>query len=233
MPYWSNKLPTHSKHMGFDLIRTPATGTIHATVTSDELLVCDTHYFHGRTMPCERFQTDAAGERIAGNCQACAESMPFRSHVYVSVFDSKTQEHNIFECTTHAAKPLEDYRVAVGTLRGCIIRATRPKGLANSKVIIETNTFNPQRTILPNAPNLILALSVIWRLPPTSLALEHQKGGTNTSDDRRVPAKNHVRTRPEPLNRMRRQPDNSQDPPTIGEVLAGNGRQKQEANLRD
>jgi len=214
MPTWSTELPKAEKHMGYDLRRTPQFGRLHAIVTCDDLLVCDTHFWGGRTTPCERHQQAPDGSLTAGNCPACNEAMPYRTHVYVSAFDTKTREHFVFECTAHAAKPLEDYRLANGTLRGCIINATRPKGLKNSKVVIETNTANLARVQLPLPPDLVLALSTIWRLPTTGLRERREK--------HRNP---EVTTRKEALDRMREQPNNQSDPPTVGEILKGNGEQ--------
>lgn len=212
MPAWSNELPKIKKHMGYDLVRTPQSTAIQAIITCDELLVCDTHFWGGRTVPCERKKQEPDGSLTAGNCSACNEAVPFRTHVYVSVFDCKTHDHFIFECTAHAAKPLQEYRQANTTLRGCIMYAVRPKGIKNAKVVIQTNTANLQRVRLPQPPNLILALSTIWRLPLTGMAIEDQRSGGK-----------RVNTRSEPFNRMRDQPDNVADPVPMSEVLSGNG----------
>ena len=212
MPTWSTDLPAIQKHMGFDILRTPTGAPLQAIITCTELLVCDTHYWGGRTIPCERHQLAADGSTTAGNCPACNESVAYRTHVYVSALDMKTRDHFIFECTAHGAKPLAEYRAAAGTLRGCMIVATRPKAFKNGKVVIETSTANLGRFVLPDPPNLILALCTIWRLPGSGVAAVKQK--------HRAP---EVHTRREPLNRMREQPDNQPDPLTVGEVLSGNG----------
>ena len=213
MPTWEKELPVQQKHMGFDLRRTPATSALQAIITSEEILVCDTHYWGGRTIPCERIQKLSDGSKVAGDCPPCREAMPFRTHVYVSAFDTKSQEHFIFECTSHAAKPLEEYQKANGTLRGCIFHAERPKGAKNSKVVIQTNSANLAKNPIPEAPNLILALSTIWRLPGSAIAVEREKHRSA-----------EIKTRRAPINRMRNQPDNQPDPPTMKEILSGNGR---------
>ena len=212
MPTWSNELPKIEKHMGYDLRRTPAVAALQAIITCEDITVCDTHYWGGRTVPCERSQKMPDGSTAAGNCPACNESMPYRTHVYVSAFDVKTREHFIFECTSHAAKPLADYRSSAGTLRGCIFHASRPKGAKNSKVVIETNTANLSRNQIPDPPDMILALSTIWRLPITALR----------EDKERFRPK-RIRTEKAGLDRMRNQPDNQPDPPTMREILSGNG----------
>jgi hypothetical protein len=215
MPTFSSELPSEKKHMGFDIVRTPTSKAIQAIITCEELLVCDTHYWGGRTLPCERKQQLPDGTLAAGSCPACNDAMPFRTHVYVSAIDTKTHEHFIFECTSHAAKPLADYHRATGTLRGCIFHSSRPKGCPNSKVIIETNTTNLARTQLPEPPNLVRALTVIWRIPQAGTKINREK----SQQPRLQPQK-------EPLNRMRNQPDNQPDPSKINDVLAGNDGKK-------
>ncbi len=215
MPTWSNELPKQQKHMGYDLRRTPQSASLQAIITSPEILVCDTHFWGGRTIPCERHHQELDGTTSAGNCAACNEAVPYRTHVYVSALDCKSREHFIFECTAHAAKSLEEYRLANTTLRGCIMHACRPKGGVNSKVVIQTSPANLGRVNLPDPPNVILALTTIWRLPLTGMAIEDQREKHPTA-----------RTKREPINRMRNQPDNQPDPPTIGEIIGGNGQTK-------
>lgn len=212
MPAWSNQLPKQQKHMGFDIRRTPDCSAVQGIITCQDLLVCDTHFWGGRTIPCERQKTAPDGSLVAGDCPACREAVPYRTHVYVSVFDSKTQDHFLFECTAAAAKPLEAYKEATGTLRGCIMHAQRPKGFKNAKVVIQTNTANLARVTLPEPPNMILALSVIWRLPLTGLAIEdHSKQG------------HRAHAQSAPINRMRNQPDNQPEPQSMADILSGNG----------
>jgi hypothetical protein len=219
MPTWSTELPKLGKHMGFDLRRTPATGALQAIITCENILVCDTHFYHGRTTPCEK-----------PDCTACNESIPYRTHVYVSAFDAKAREHFIFECTANAAKALVEYHDAATTLRGCVFHASRPKGLKNSKVCIQTNTVNLAKVQLPEPPNLILALSVIWRLPLAALPIEHQRHHSP-----------EVKTRSKPLRTMRTQPDNAADDEHLERLkqdvleqlnasIAGNGQHKREAS---
>jgi len=213
MPAWKTELPVQKKHMGFDLVRTPQSVPLQAIVTCEKLLVCDTHYYGGRTVPCEREAFDDDGKLIANTCHACNEAVPFRTHVYVSAFDVKTRDHFIFECTSHAAKPLEEYFKANGTLRGCIIHASRPRGLKNSKVVLQTNTVNQARCPLPEAPNLILALSTIWRLPGFGMTVRKQR----FEQDQIKPKKSSLR-------RMREQPDNAGGAKGPCQILEGNGR---------
>ena len=214
MPTWSNHLPTGKSHMGFALKRTPTSGFVQAIVTCESLTVCDTHYWGGRTVPCERVQQNPDGSLTAGECAACNNSIPYRVHVYVSALDTRAHEHFIFECTAHAAIAFADYEAANGSLRGCIFHASRPKAERNSKVIIQTNTANLAHVQIPSAPNVIIALCTIWRVPLT------QK--RETENGRSVKSARPSRVQ---LAAMTQQPDNQPEPPTIGEILGhpGNG----------
>ena len=214
MPTWSNTLPSDKSHMGFTLRRTPASGPIRAIITCESLTVCETHYWGGRTVPCERYQQNPDGTLTAGDCPACNNSVPYRAHVYVSAFDPHTHEHFIFECTAHAAISFVDYEAANGKLRGCIFQAFRPKGTKNSKVVISTNIANLERITLPSSPNVILALCTIWRVPMT----EKREWENNRSTQAARP--NKIKNRA-----MHNQPDNQPEPVTIGEILrtSGNG----------
>jgi len=212
MPTWRTELPPEGNNRGYDLLRTPTATPLIAIVTSDDLLVCDTHYWHGRTTPCERLCNPEGRTIDDSHCPACLEKAAWRSHVYVAAFDAKKRIHFIFECTVHAAKLFKEYHDAAGTLRGCIFNATRPKATPNGKVSIITHAADLSKTFLPAAPNVADALAVIWRLPRTAIE-EHPAKYSPT--ELRINAKR--------LRQMRTQPDNAPDPPSIGEVIAGNG----------
>lgn len=212
MPTWSNKLPPVGKHQGYDLRRTPTSGSLHAIITCETLHVCDTHFWHGRTTPCERLVNEAGKTIDDSHCPGCLDKQAWRTHAYVSAFDAKSHEHFIFECTAIAAKPLEDYFQAASTLRGCIIHADRPKGHKNAKVVIVTGTANPQKITLPTPPDVIRALAVIWRLPASALPIAPTEPGAPTIRP------NHNR-----LKQMREQPDNAMNPLPMSEILKQNG----------
>jgi hypothetical protein len=212
MPTWRTELPPEGKNHGYDLRRTPTHGNLIGIISSDHLLVCDTHYWHGRTTPCER-ECNAEGKTIDdSHCPACLEKAAWRTHVYVSVFDLRKREHFIFECTTNAAKTLQEYHDATGTLRGCILNACRPKQTPNAKVSILTNPADLSKCSLPQAPNIADALAIIWRLPSTAIEKHPMKYSPT-----------ELRTNAKRLRAMRTQPDNACDPPTIGDIVNGNG----------
>lgn len=197
MPNWSTEVPEPKKHMGFDLKRTPEAAALEGIITCETVVGCDTHYWGGRTLPCE-----------SPNCDACNNAMPYRWHAYVSAYCPRTHCHFLFECTANAAKAFKDYAKAHGTLRGCFFHAERTKRTKNAKVIIATRPANLTQLTLPTAPNVMLAMAVIWKLPTTAMRQEHDHEGTPT-----------IKTNPLPLHKMRTQPNNAPDPSPIGEIV--------------
>lgn len=154
MPNWTSVPPTDDSHHAYTLKRTPSNRPLLAIVTSDDLLGCDTHYWGGRTVPCERPE-----------CKACQASIPYRWHGYVALWDPNTREQFLFEFTARAATALVDYRRTYGTLRGAAICAQRTKQTKNARVEIRCKPADLAKHTLPTAPDLRLALAVIWQLP--------------------------------------------------------------------
>lgn len=201
MPTFSNRLPARQAHQGFDLRRTPTASPLSAVITCDDMVVCDTHYWQGRTIPCERICNEEGKTVDDSACPACQHKQGWRIHVYVSAIILKTSEHFLYETTANAAKAFEEYRYANKTLRGCAFNASRVKPSANAKIIILTNTINQARFPLPNPPDIPTALALIWRLPKDALAIAHTEPGAP-----------QIRTANDLLDEMRNQPDDSGNP---------------------
>jgi len=158
MPDWTHELPPNPTHHGYDLRRTPPDRPLRAIVTCDQLNVCFTHFWGGRTRPCEK-----------PDCEACAAMSPSRAHCYLSAMDPATREHFLFECTAAAALPFRDWVATYGTLKGCLFQAIRPKRRRNSKVEILTKPADLSKITLPPAPDIAKAMSVIWQIPGASV----------------------------------------------------------------
>ncbi len=162
MPKFSNALPDKTENRGYDLRRTPPDAPLKGLITSDDLIGCFTHWWGGRTVPCED-----------ENCEACRANTPTRWHCYLSVLQSGSHDHFIFECTGKAALPLIDWRDENGTLRGALMTAFRPKRRRNARVEIILKPYDISQLKFPKAPDLIRAMSVIWQLPETALETPH------------------------------------------------------------
>lgn len=154
MPHFSTDLPIDREAYGLPIKRTPTHGRMIAIVTSHDFVGCDTHFWGGHTVPCER-----------PDCKACAAGMPFRWHSYLAALDQHNHLHMIFEATLQASLPFVEYRNAHHDLRGCAFEACRLNAKTNGRVIIRTKTAPIEHIRLPAPPDLIACLSIIWDLP--------------------------------------------------------------------
>jgi hypothetical protein len=169
MPVFSSEVPSAEKTYGFDLKRTPEDRPLERIILSEDLIGSYTHWFHGRTMPCE-----------GDGCPACKENCPSRWHGYVACFDPKTHDSHLFEFTLKAAASFKQYRETYGTLRGCFFRAFRPKRRKNSRVVIQCKPVDLTKISLPEAPDLVRAMCTIWQLPYTAFSAPEARDGHPT-----------------------------------------------------
>lgn len=154
MPSYSNEPPPEPNGVALPIRRTPASKALVAIVTSEDLAGTYTHFFKGRTRPCE-----------APDCEACEAGIPFRWHAYLTALERETMLHFLFECTAQAAEPFVQYRKAHLALRGCLFVAKRWRTTANSRVIIQTKPANLEHVTLPRAPDIPAVLAILWSLP--------------------------------------------------------------------
>lgn len=154
MPSFSNTPPRDPKGHGLPILRTPANGRLILAITSDDLIGCATHWYGGRTQPCE-------GEF----CEACREGHSWRWHGYVAGILSQTRRHVVAEFTAQACEQICRYRNEHTTLRGAILTAQRHRNRANGRVLIFLKPGDTALLNLPPAPDLTVALSILWNLP--------------------------------------------------------------------
>lgn len=166
MPAWSNKPPDTRREFSLPLVRTPRGKALVAAATTEHLIGCYTHFFGGRTIPCED-----------PSCIACKEGMPYRWHGYIGAYDFLNSRQFIFEVTAAGADFFMHYFNCMHTLRGCLFRAQRVSAAANARCTIECKPADLSKIILPDPPDIIKCLSVIWQLPASAF---HPEGGKNT-----------------------------------------------------
>jgi hypothetical protein len=151
---FSNRPPEAAQGHSLPLHRTPATRPIFAVVTSDDLIGLPTHFYGGRTVPCDN-----------EDCEPCSNSVPWRWHGYVSAIGIERRLHFLFEFTAQASDSFVAYKTKYGTLRGCQFKAYRLKKLPNARVMIETTPADLTKIQLPKAPDLPRTLCTIWGIP--------------------------------------------------------------------
>jgi hypothetical protein len=145
--------PTQQQGRTLDIVRTPAPGAYQAIVTCEQMVGCPTHFFHGRTLPCQE-----------PDCPACDEGTAWRWHGYVTCLNTKTNEHQLFEMTAQASEEFKTYNERHGTLRGCQFHASRAGGRTNGRVNIRTKPIDLKTLTLPKAPDLIKCLCHLWNI---------------------------------------------------------------------
>lgn len=171
MVEWTNQLPSSDDRQSLPIRRTPGTKTLKAIVTSEDMIGTFTHYYRGRTSPCER-----------PDCEACNSGMPYRYHAYVGCWDPMSNLHFILEVTAQAAEHLVKHRTQHTTLRGCEISAYRWGKRSNGRVILRCTKSVVPVTSLPAPPDLKKCLSVLWNLPLEKLEVgERVKGSPKLS----------------------------------------------------
>lgn len=158
MPVYTNVPPEDAKGVALPIIRTPASGTMRAIVTSNDLIGTHTHFWGGHTVPCS-----------PPNCDACAHGVPYRWHAYLTAFAAAKNLHFLYETTATAAEVFVAYRNTCLTLRGCQYEAYRWRNTRNGRVMLRCEPA-PNHTIqLPQAPDLESVLAILWQLPKNSV----------------------------------------------------------------
>lgn len=158
---FQNDPPIDKRGIALPLTRTPQGKPLQGIILSDDLIGTNTHYYRGRTSPCDQ-----------ENCEACNDGFPWRWHAYVVLYSRSNQAKTLFEMTAKCCEPLLTYRKAYGTLRGCVLSAKRQNSSANSRVILTTTRADLQQIQLPKCPDILKALSIIWNIELPSLSVE-------------------------------------------------------------
>lgn len=161
MLHFQNEPPADPRGNNLTLMRCPPNKPIQGIITCQDLIGTRTHFFHGRTVPCDD-----------SDCPACEVGVSWRWHGYVSLFCVRTSQTILFEFTARAAEPLTQYRKAYGSLRGCLMNASRSNAAGNSRVTIRTKPADLEAITLPKEPNLLEALSIIWNIELPAITVD-------------------------------------------------------------
>jgi len=158
---FTTDLPEDPRGNSLPLMRCPTNRAVSGIILSTDLVGTRTHYFHGRTIPCDD-----------NSCPACSEALPWRWHAYVAVYSPGSHRTVLFEMTARCAESLIQYRDTYGTLRGCQLTAKRANSSPNSRVILQTAQADLQKIALPAEPDVLEALSIIWNIERPSISVE-------------------------------------------------------------
>lgn len=194
---FSTDTPPDPKGTQFQLLRTPTRGQMQGVITCAELYSVPTHFWGGRTVPCDE-----------ENCDACNAGMGWRRHCYVSLYGIKSKRHVLFEMTAAASDPLKLWKKAYTTLRGCLITAKRLQTKLNGRVIIETKLADADSIRIPEPPDIVQCLCRIWNIPYDNCTISDHTEPTRPLHVHDVDAANDWRRSHQPEPPI---PDNGQD----------------------
>ncbi len=161
MPQFTSRPPAKPTGYGLDLIRTPANGRITLALTCENIIGCPTHWYGGRTIPCEEVE-----------CPGCAATVSWRWHGYVSGLVAPTRRQVLMEFTAQASETIADYHDSQGTLRGSFLVAQRHRNRHNGRVIVALHAAELEKLNLPAPPDVTASLAIIWNVPQTAIAVD-------------------------------------------------------------
>lgn len=156
---WKSQPPPKAEGYGMRLLRTPAKGGIRGMITCENLQGTPTHYFGGRTVPCQQKQ-----------CKACENGVGWLWHGYLSMILPSTHEHVLLELTAQACEQVNDFHKQHTVLRGAFVTATRAGKLANGRVILQLSPGDQTGIQLPDAPDIQKHMMHIWGIQDASKA---------------------------------------------------------------
>lgn len=160
MPTYTNEPPNDPRGHSLQLMRCPTGRPVTAIVTSVDLVGTPTHFWHGRTIPCEVDQ-----------CEPCEAGMPWRWHGYLAALQPTEHFHFLFEFTARSSRAFLEYKNSYGSLRGCLFQAKRVNMAPNARVIIQTRPADLAKIKLPDPPDLVKVLSMIWNIATPDMAI--------------------------------------------------------------
>lgn len=148
---WKSDPPPKAEGYGMRLLRTPAKSPLRGMITCDSLQGTPTHYFGGRTVPCQQ-----------KSCKACEHGVGWLWHGYLSMILPTTHEHVLLELTAQACEIVNDFHKKNSLLRGALITATRAGKLPNGRVLLQLNPGDLQGINLPDPPDVRKHMMHIW-----------------------------------------------------------------------
>jgi len=168
VPTWTNRPPAYARSSAMEIIRTPPSRPLIATILSDDLVGTPTHFTNNRTTPCSK----------PDQCEFCDRGLPWRWHGYLAVRVADRPRPCLIELTAQAAESVAAARAEFGTLRGARIKLTRAGKRANGRVQVALAPPADDADSLPPEPDVPHALCHIWNYDParTAPAPRHPSG---------------------------------------------------------
>jgi hypothetical protein len=153
MPNWNTRPDRGDALAPITIVRTKPGPPNAMIVTSHAVLGVYTHYWKGRTKPCD-----------GPACPACEAMMGARWYGYLAVWHPKSNAIGLLEITPSTTTALDAYEESHGTLRGAKVTTSRANRKINSRLIltIEEGTFSADK--IPQPPNVRHQLCKLWEI---------------------------------------------------------------------
>ena len=154
MPTIYNRIPADATKYSLHLLRCGQAATIRGIVTSANIVGLHTHYFGGRTTPCQDTE-----------CKPCAQGFSARWHAYFGVWTAGKSRHVLLELTATPSLALQNYHDLHGTIRGAEIEVKRLGRRQNGRVQCTATPADLSKIIIPPEPTILPALATLWSIP--------------------------------------------------------------------
>lgn len=182
---WDNSHDTQRRSNKWQLRRTPQGGKLKGLILTDQPLGVWTHYYGGRTVPCE-----------SEACPACIDGQNPRKHWYVAQWDPTRDDRWILELTDRGADELI-LQVSKGArLRGRHLTTYRTNSRANGPVEAVLGEDHSSRYQLPPAPDIRQALLIIWGIETPDNPITGERGTVRVRGYRRRKGNDHGTNQP-------------------------------------
>lgn len=158
MPTFTEEPDGSERKFVMPIMRTPTKKSIEAIITCNKVVGTNTHWYGGRTIPCE-----------IPKCEACDKGVSWKWHGYVSAVTPKDNDHFLFEMTAAAHDAIKVYKKNQPDLRGCFFKASRPSSRVNGRILIRTKKWESNLELLPDPPDIAAILCHIWNVEPNRL----------------------------------------------------------------
>lgn len=152
MPRFTRSPDGPAETFALRIIRTPHTREITLLSTCTIHVGAYTHWFNGRTTPCE----------APDPCPACQEGRSARWHGYISALLLPHAEHVLWEFTAPLLEQIDAYIKQHGDLRRAKLLARRIKPYPTSRQTIWLRPGDAGDPPLPPQPDIAKILLHIW-----------------------------------------------------------------------
>lgn len=135
----------------YDLVRVKAGKFVAGIILNDRLVCRQVHRVGKASLPCD-----------GDGCDHCHVNNGKRWYGWLAVYGQKGDRTLILEIPDGGLEEIERFQDENHTLRGAVIRATRPGVKTNGPVRVIVERGNHPGSLLPACPDVVAILCRIW-----------------------------------------------------------------------